>query len=61
LFNWPFAWKTRGCTSGNPHTPAVDVTGLPELLAALPNIKVQLLNAFNAIGAAAGTGWPAAH
>ena len=29
-------------------TPAVDVTALPELLAALPNIKVQLLNAFNA-------------
>jgi uncharacterized protein len=29
-------------------TPAVDVTGLPELLAALPNLKVQLLNAFNA-------------
>src|SRR5207247_6470867 len=29
-------------------TPACDVTGLPELLAALPNVKVQLLNAFNA-------------
>src|SRR5262245_42152191 len=29
-------------------TPAADVTGLPELLAALPNLKVQLLNAFNA-------------
>jgi uncharacterized protein len=29
-------------------TPAVDVTGLPELLAALPRIKLQLLNAFNA-------------
>jgi len=28
-------------------TPAVDVAELPELLAALPNIKVQLLNAFN--------------
>ena len=28
-------------------TPAVDVSGLPELLAALPGIKVQLLNAFN--------------
>jgi uncharacterized protein len=28
-------------------TPAVDVSGLPELLAALPNVKVQLLNAFN--------------
>lgn len=28
-------------------TPAVDVSGLPELLTALPNIKVQLLNAFN--------------
>jgi predicted TIM-barrel fold metal-dependent hydrolase len=28
-------------------TPAVDVTGLPELLAALPNLKLQLLNAFN--------------
>ncbi len=29
-------------------TPAVDVTGLPELLAAAPKGKVQLLNAFNA-------------
>jgi predicted TIM-barrel fold metal-dependent hydrolase len=29
-------------------TPSVDVTGLPELLAAVPNIRVQLLNAFNA-------------
>jgi predicted TIM-barrel fold metal-dependent hydrolase len=29
-------------------TPAVDVTGLPELLAELPKIKLQLLNAFNA-------------
>ena len=29
-------------------TPSVDVSGLPELLAALPNLKVQLLNAFNA-------------
>jgi predicted TIM-barrel fold metal-dependent hydrolase len=28
-------------------TPAVDVSGLPELLAALPTIKLQLLNAFN--------------
>jgi predicted TIM-barrel fold metal-dependent hydrolase len=28
-------------------TPTVDVTGLSELLAALPNVKVQLLNAFN--------------
>ena len=28
-------------------TPAVDIAGLPELLAALPGIKVQLLNAFN--------------
>jgi uncharacterized protein len=28
-------------------TPAVDVTGLPELLAAVPNLRVQLLNAFN--------------
>jgi predicted TIM-barrel fold metal-dependent hydrolase len=28
-------------------TPAVDVAGLPDLLAALPGIKVQLLNAFN--------------
>lgn len=28
-------------------TPAVDVARLPELLAALPGIKVQLLNAFN--------------
>src|SRR5262249_47835547 len=29
-------------------TPAVDVTGLPPLLAALPKVKLQLLNAFNA-------------
>jgi hypothetical protein len=29
-------------------TPSVDVTGLPELLAALPRIRFQLLNAFNA-------------
>jgi predicted TIM-barrel fold metal-dependent hydrolase len=29
-------------------TPAVDVTGLPELLAALPKIKLQLLNAWSA-------------
>lgn len=29
------------------HTPAVDVSGLPELLAALPNLKLQLLYAFN--------------
>jgi uncharacterized protein len=29
-------------------TPSVDVTGLPELLAALPTLKFQLLNAFNA-------------
>lgn len=29
-------------------TPSVDVSGLPELLAALPRIKFQLLNAFNA-------------
>jgi uncharacterized protein len=29
------------------HTPAVDVTGLPELLATLPSLKLQLLNAFN--------------
>jgi hypothetical protein len=29
------------------HTPAVDVTGLPDLLAALPDLKLQLLNAFN--------------
>jgi predicted TIM-barrel fold metal-dependent hydrolase len=29
-------------------TPSVDVTGLPELLAALPRLKFQLLNAFNA-------------
>jgi predicted TIM-barrel fold metal-dependent hydrolase len=29
-------------------TPAVDVTALPELLARLPKIKFQLLNAFNA-------------
>jgi predicted TIM-barrel fold metal-dependent hydrolase len=28
-------------------TPPVDVSGLPELLAALPNTRVQLLNAFN--------------
>jgi predicted TIM-barrel fold metal-dependent hydrolase len=28
-------------------TPSVDVTGLPELLAAAPKVKVQLLNAFN--------------
>jgi len=28
-------------------TPAVDVTGLPELLAGLPSLKLQLLNAFN--------------
>src|SRR5262249_7748987 len=28
-------------------TPSVDVTGLPELLAAVPKVKVQLLNAFN--------------
>jgi predicted TIM-barrel fold metal-dependent hydrolase len=28
-------------------TPAVDVSGLPELLTALPNLKLQLLNAFN--------------
>ncbi len=28
-------------------TPSVDVTGLPELLAATPNIRLQLLNAFN--------------
>lgn len=28
-------------------TPAVEVTRLPELLATVPNIKVQLLNAFN--------------
>jgi predicted TIM-barrel fold metal-dependent hydrolase len=28
-------------------TPSVDVTGLPELLAALPKVKVHLLNAFN--------------
>lgn len=29
-------------------TPSVDVTGLPELLAPLPTLKFQLLNAFNA-------------
>lgn len=29
-------------------TPSVDVTGLPELLAAMPKLKLQLLNAFNA-------------
>jgi len=29
-------------------TPSVDVAGLPALLAPLPNIKLQLLNAFNA-------------
>ncbi len=29
-------------------TPSVDVTGLPELLAALPTLRFQLLNAFNA-------------
>jgi predicted TIM-barrel fold metal-dependent hydrolase len=29
-------------------TPSVDVTGLPELLASLPTLKLQLLNAFNA-------------
>jgi predicted TIM-barrel fold metal-dependent hydrolase len=29
-------------------TPSVDVAGLPELLAALPTLKLQLLNAFNA-------------
>jgi predicted TIM-barrel fold metal-dependent hydrolase len=29
-------------------TPSVDVTALPELLAALPRLKFQLLNAFNA-------------
>jgi predicted TIM-barrel fold metal-dependent hydrolase len=28
-------------------TPSVDVTGLPELLAAVPKVKVQLFNAFN--------------
>src|SRR5262249_7404466 len=28
-------------------TPSVDVTALPELLAALPKIRLQLLNAFN--------------
>jgi predicted TIM-barrel fold metal-dependent hydrolase len=29
-------------------TPAVDVAGLPELLEAVPKLKLQLLNAFNA-------------
>ncbi len=29
-------------------TPSVDVSALPELLANLPNVKLQLLNAFNA-------------
>jgi predicted TIM-barrel fold metal-dependent hydrolase len=29
-------------------TPSVDVAGLPELLAELPQLKIQLLNAFNA-------------
>jgi predicted TIM-barrel fold metal-dependent hydrolase len=29
-------------------TPAVDVSGLPELLKAVPKVKLQLLNAFNA-------------
>lgn len=28
-------------------TPAVDVSGLPEILTDLPNLKLQLLNAFN--------------
>ena len=29
-------------------TPAVDLAGLPELLTELPQLKLQLLNAFNA-------------
>jgi predicted TIM-barrel fold metal-dependent hydrolase len=36
-------------------TPSVDVAGLPELLAELPQLKLQLLNAFNATESLRGT------
>jgi hypothetical protein len=48
-FSWPFpsAFTKRRVHLPVTRTPPVDLTGLPELLAASPNIKVQLLNAFN--------------